>query len=506
MSSPIIGSQIICGVDSSDIPAKVGVNTALTPPALLTDIPDRALRDLGKVDIADALPTGTNTIGSVKVTDGTLTASVRDTGASDSLNVAIVDAAGAQITSFGGGTEYTVDAIAPAAPVGATFTMERDDQLAALTEVEGDWTQPRATSKGALWVAIPDASGDPITSFGGGTQYADAAVRGTATGTLCMVDDATNIQSMAGDTAGRPVVVGAGTAGAATGGILTVQGVASMTKLLVTPDSVALPANQSTNVAQIAGTTAVTGGVAGLLAVAGAAASGAAKAGNPVQMGGVFNTTQPTVTTGQAVEVQSTARGAQIVATGVEGFAVTATVTATDLDIRNLVAATDIVSAVGTVADDGLTPGNPQMIGGAAKSPDYTDPGNVSAEDDVARCITDLNRRLLVNHAHPFGWHYHENSSSALTDATVRADPGDGFAIFVTDIICSTGAATALNFFFEEGASTVWGPDYLEAVAGRGVAIHLQQHKMVTASTALTITSSAAIAHSFDILGYVAKV
>jgi hypothetical protein len=74
-----------------------------------------------------------------------------------------------------GGTEYTVNATVPADPVGATFTMERDDQLATLTEVETDWTNPRATSKGALWVAIPDASGDPITSFGGGTQYTEDA-------------------------------------------------------------------------------------------------------------------------------------------------------------------------------------------------------------------------------------------------------------------------------------------------------------------------------------------
>lgn len=39
-----------------------------------------------------------------KITDGTLTATVRDTGSSDSLNVAIVDASGNQITSFGGDT------------------------------------------------------------------------------------------------------------------------------------------------------------------------------------------------------------------------------------------------------------------------------------------------------------------------------------------------------------------------------------------------------------------
>lgn len=46
-----------------------------------------------------------------------------------------------------------------------------------------------------------------------------------------------------------------GTAGVASADVVTIQGIASMTKLLVTPDSVALPANQSTNVAQVAGTT-----------------------------------------------------------------------------------------------------------------------------------------------------------------------------------------------------------------------------------------------------------
>jgi hypothetical protein len=54
-------------------------------------------------------------------------------------------------------------------------------------------------------------------------------------------------------------VVGTGTAGSPAGNILTVQGVASMTKLLVTPDSVALPANQSVNIAQINATTPLMG-------------------------------------------------------------------------------------------------------------------------------------------------------------------------------------------------------------------------------------------------------
>jgi hypothetical protein len=59
------------------------------------------------------------------------------------------------------------------------------------------------------------------------------------------------------------IVAGGGTAGTAATGVVTVQGIASMTKLLVTPDSVALPANQSVNVSQFGGTNVVTGTGAG---------------------------------------------------------------------------------------------------------------------------------------------------------------------------------------------------------------------------------------------------
>lgn len=163
------------------------------------------------------------------------------------------------------------------------------------------------------------------------------------------------------------------------------------------------------------------------------------------------------------------------------------------------------VTAVGTVADDATTPGAPVMVGGTAKSPDGTDPGNVSAENDVARTITDLNRRVYVNTNHPRSLHKHLNGSSAYTDESIAADPGDGFQIVITSIIASTGAATALNFFLEEGSTTIFGPIYLEAVAGRGFAsgpIYLP----VTPSTAVTLTSSAAIAQSYDIDYYIQAV
>jgi hypothetical protein len=79
-------------------------------------------------------------------------------------------------------------------------------------------------------------------------------------------------------------------------------------------------------------------------------------------------------------------------------------------------------------------------------------------------------------------------------------------SVFVTDIVVSTGAATAMNVFFEESTTTVLGPYYLEATAGRGFALHFNTPKKITAGTTLTVTTSAAIAHSIDVTGYIASV
>lgn len=162
------------------------------------------------------------------------------------------------------------------------------------------------------------------------------------------------------------------------------------------------------------------------------------------------------------------------------------------------------VAALGAAAHDAAASGNPVAVSGVAQDMDDTAPPNrVSAEGDVARLASDRDGAVF---AHPHGpqiWSYHVDGSSALTDATVHAAPGAGLSIYVTDIVFSAGAATAINAFLEEGASTVLGPYYLEAVAGRGMALHFQTPKKITANTALTITTSAAIAHSVDITGFI---
>ena len=171
-----------------------------------------------------------------------------------------------------------------------------------------------------------------------------------------------------------------------------------------------------------------------------------------------------------------------------------------------LAAGTNTNEVVGDVAHDAGVAGNPVLVCGAAQNVDDTAPPNrISTESDATRLATDFDGAVF---AHPHGpqvWSYHSNGSLALTDAAVHAAPGVGLSLYVTDIVCSTGAATAMNIFFEESTTTVLGPWYLEAVAGRGLALHFQTPKKVTANTALTVTTSAAIAQSVDVTGFTAQ-
>ncbi len=102
-----------------------------------------------------------------------------------------------------------------------------------------------------------------------------------------------------------------------------------------------------------------------------------------------------------------------------------------------------------------------------------------------------------------FTYHY-DSTNTAVTDAEVKAAPAAGFQIVVTSVAFSSGTGTAINIFFEEGATKVLGPWYLEAVAGRGVI--WVGHKKITAATALTVTTSIGNAQSIDVQGYVQAV
>lgn len=130
----------------------------------------------GRLWTSAALEAGTNYVGKVRLTDGTTDAEVVPLAGFNASAVAVVDASGNQITSFGGGTEYTEDAAAAANPTGAAVILVRQDTLSASTvSADGDNIAARSTSKGELYVkhtdSIPSAgdvahdtadSGNPI--------------------------------------------------------------------------------------------------------------------------------------------------------------------------------------------------------------------------------------------------------------------------------------------------------------------------------------------------------
>ena len=72
-----------------------------------------------------------------------------------------------------------------------------------------------------------------------------------------------------------------------------------------------LAGNTNVDLQYIAGTAAVTAGVAGLLAVGGNVAAGTADSGNGVKVSGVYNTTVPALTNGERGDIQVDSRSAQ---------------------------------------------------------------------------------------------------------------------------------------------------------------------------------------------------
>lgn len=101
----------------------------------------------------------------------------------------------------------------------------------------------------ALAVSIQDGTGTQITSFGGGTQYANGAVQATPTGTVALGWDGTNVRALNTNASGSLNVIfpSAQAVNATQAGTWTVQpgNTANTTAWLVTGTGGTFPATQS---------------------------------------------------------------------------------------------------------------------------------------------------------------------------------------------------------------------------------------------------------------------
>ena len=189
----------------------------------------------------------------VKVTWG-VDGVANDTNASTPLPVTV-----ASTTSITPGTAAAnlgkaEDAASADGDVGVGAIAIRKASPANTSSTDGDY-EFLQMSAGRLWTSATIDTALPAGSATIGN------VNQAGTWNITNISGTVSLPTGAATAAKQPAL---GTAGAASADVITIQGVASMTKLLVTPDSVALPANQSVNVSQINGVTPLMGnGVTG---------------------------------------------------------------------------------------------------------------------------------------------------------------------------------------------------------------------------------------------------
>lgn len=185
-----IASMTAIKVDGSAVTQPVsGTFWQATQPVSLASVPSHAVTNAGTFAV-QAAQSGT---WSVRAQDGSgnnLTSATR--GSERALSVQIVDAAGSQVTTFGGGAQYTEDAAAASDPTGTVPILVRADTPSAVASADGDNVAQRGTNYGAAYVQLVTSTGAFIDSVGGGTQYAEGATAATITGTAVMWEDASD--------------------------------------------------------------------------------------------------------------------------------------------------------------------------------------------------------------------------------------------------------------------------------------------------------------------------
>jgi hypothetical protein len=156
----------------------------------------------------------------------------------------------------------------------------------------------------------------------------------------------------------------------------------------------------------------------------------------------------------------------------------------------------------GDVAHDSADSGNPVKVGGKAKNMDGTAPGTDVAEDDRVDMIATVDGRQFVETTHPNFWHTSADYASAQTNATVKAAPGAGLKLYITDVIVSNGA-TAGNVTLLDGSGGTVLLELYPAING-GLTHSFRTPLALTANTLLAITSTTVTTHSVTVSGFIA--
>ncbi len=157
----------------------------------------------------------------------------------------------------------------------------------------------------------------------------------------------------------------------------------------------------------------------------------------------------------------------------------------------------------GDIAHDGVDSGNPVKIGHKAVLFDGSAPPNAAvAEGDRTNSISDEYGRQYVETTHPNYWSVSADYAVAQTNTSVKAAPGAGLSLYLTDIVISNGA-TAGNITLLNGSAGTVVYEIYPAING-GSVHSLRTPTKLTANTALCITSTVVTTHAINISGFIA--
>lgn len=173
-----------------------------------------------------------------------------------------------------------------------------------------------------------------------------------------------------------------------------------------------------------------------------------------------------------------------------------------DVDVLTMPTGASAAQVQGTVAHDVGAGQNPVAVGAVAETPDDTAPANqVSAEGDVVRIAADRDGAVYTHPHPPRIWHVSTEYTTTQTDATVKAAPGAGLSLYITDIYLAVNAA--VNVTLEEG-TTVLKWKYYASGQGDGASVNFTTPIKITANTLISVTTSAAVTLTLVVTGYTA--
>lgn len=357
-----------------------------------------------------------------------------------------------------------------------------------------------------------DIAADSV-GIGGGTQYTEGATDETITGTAILWEDTSN--TLRAVSAAKPLPVEVTDASiAVTGtfwqetqpisGSVTVSGTVSVSSV---PSTVVTASNldirdlsNTTDSVLVYGNTAKDGSGTDyipLLDTDGHLQIDVLSAPTTAVTGTFWQETQP-------ISGSVTVSGSVTADLGVNNDVTVTSGAITETNSGSIKTAVELIdNYYPDVAHDAADSGNPLKVGHKAVLFNASAPPNAAAaEDDRVNSIADEYGRQYVEITHPNYWDVSADYAGAQTNTTIKAAPGAGLSLYITDLTISNGA-TAGNITLLDGSGGTVKYELYAPING-GCIVSLRSPIKLTANTLLAITSTTVTTHSVTVSGFIA--